>query len=99
MRERAYDYSVRIAELVRFLREDGAAFPLCDQLLCCGVDVGMALESAERASASAAHSALGRAQYLLGMAVTSGYLTQAQSGYLLEETRALLELTDPEQKK
>lgn len=91
----AYDYSVRIAELVRYLRESGKGFPLDDELLSCGVDIGMALKSANGESVDAeaaqkARTSLQRAEYLIGMAVGSGYLTAKESEHILSNTRLLL---------
>lgn len=91
----AYDYSVRIAELVRYLREGGKGFPLDEELLSCGVDTGMALkpsygESVDAESAEKARASLQRAEYLIGMAVGSGYLTAKESEHILSHTRLLL---------
>ena len=33
--DRMYDFSVRIAEIVRYLKENDSGFPLCDKLLDC----------------------------------------------------------------
>ena len=39
--ERAYDYSVRVAELVRYLKAEEKDFPLSDKLLDCAVSAGL----------------------------------------------------------
>lgn len=93
--KQAYDYSVRIAELVRYLRESGKGFPLDDELLSCGVDIGMALKSVNGESvgtnvAEKAMASLQRAEYLIDMAVGSGYLTAKESEHILSQTHLLL---------
>lgn len=88
--KRAYDYSVRIAELVRYLRESGKGFPLDEELLSCGVDVGMALKNENGREYEKASVALQKADYLIGMAVESGYLTKKESELVLSDTRLLL---------
>lgn len=88
--KQSYDYSVRIAELVRYLRDSGKGFPLDEELLNCGIDVGMALKTADGESAEKAKASLQKAEYLIGMAVKSGYLTTKESEYILSDTRLLL---------
>lgn len=94
--EQAYDYSVRIVELVRYLRESGKGFPLDEELLACGIDVGMVLKSTDGESVGAesaekAKASLQKAEYLIGMAVGSGYLTAKASEYVISDTRQLLQ--------
>lgn len=96
--QKGFDFSVRIAELVRFLREDGRDFPLEDQLLECGVGVGLACralaEDGGRPPGGGAERVLELLQesdYLLEMAVRAGYLTQRQSVHIREDARTLLE--------
>lgn len=88
--KQAYDYSVRIAELVRYLRESGKGFPLDEELLICGVDVGMALKNNDGRKNEKASAALKKAEYLIGMAVGSGYITVKESEHVLADTRLLL---------
>lgn len=90
--KQAYDYSLRLAELVKFLREDGKGFPLSDELLSCGVEVGMTLQKPDEAGRRQAARALQRADYLLEMAVGAGYLTGRQSVHIREEGRVLLSM-------
>lgn len=94
--EQAYDYSVRIVELVRYLRESGKGFPLDEELLSCGIDAGMVLKSSggdsvDAESAKKASAALQKAEYLIGMAVGSGYLTAKESEHIVSDTRLLLQ--------
>ncbi len=86
--ERAYDFSVRAAELVRYLREKGGAFPLADKLLDCGVCAGLAMRENDRGEAAAQ---IRRADYIIEMAAKSGYLTEIQARPLRTEARALLD--------
>lgn len=88
--KQAYDYSVRITELVRYLRESGKGFPLDAELLSCGVDIGIALKQNEEWQYEKASAALKKAEYLIGMAVRSGYLTETESKRVLADTRLLL---------
>ena len=37
-----YNFSVRLVEIVRYFKEEGGGFPLCDMLLDCGVRAGKA---------------------------------------------------------
>ena len=39
--DRMYDFSVRIAEIVRYLKENESGFPLCDKLLDCVIGAGI----------------------------------------------------------
>lgn len=73
----AFDYSIRIAEIVKHLRSDDKGFPLCDDLLKCGVDAGMCLR--DPLDKEKAENCLDRVDYLLEMAVTAGYLTARQT--------------------
>lgn len=93
-----FDFSVRIAELVRYLRESGD-FPLGDQLLECGVGVGLACRRLNRddgsppgGEAERAIELLQESDYLLEMAVRAGYLAQRQSVYVREDARTLSDL-------
>lgn len=88
--KQAYDYSVRITELVRYLRESGKGFPLDEELLACGVDIGMALKQIDERQYEKASAALKKAEYLIGMAVGSGYITETESKRVLADTHLLL---------
>lgn len=95
----ARDYSIRIAELVKFLREDGKQFPLSDALLSCGVEIGMILSNPDEEGQRQAVKVLQKTDYLLEMAVSAGYLTELQSVHIRDEGRVLLEtLTGNKQK-
>lgn len=85
-----FDYSIRIAELVRHLRCDEKGFPLCDELLKCGVDAGLLLRQPHGAGPAA--DCLDRADYLLEMAVYAGYLTERQTERIRENGRNLMQL-------
>lgn len=86
----AYDYSIRIAELVKHLRSDNKGFPLCDELLKCGVEAGMSLR--EMPDSKKASACLDRADYILDMAATAGYLTKMQTQKIRTSGRELKEM-------
>lgn len=86
----AMDYSIRITELVRYLREEGKAFPLCDELLHCGVEAGVLLR--EPQDKGQALVLLNRADYLLEMAAVAGYLTTRQTSRIRADGQRLMEL-------
>jgi hypothetical protein len=90
LEQAAFDYSIRIAELVKHLRSDGKGFPLCDELLQCGVDAGLCLREPHDAKRAAA--CLNRADYLLEMAAVAGYLTERQTGRIRESGQKLIQI-------
>ena len=94
LKKQAQDYAIRVAELVKFLREDDKGFPLADELLTCGVEAGLSLREPGAEDAGRAAQALLKADYLLEMAVRAGYLTGRQSVHIRDEGRALLEALD-----
>lgn len=89
--KQAQDYAIRVAELVKFLREDDKGFPLANELLACGVEAGFSLREPGTEDAERAVQALRKADYLLEMTVSAGYLTERQSVHIRDEGRALLE--------
>lgn len=89
--KQAQDYAIRMAELVRFLREDNKGFPLSDELLSCGVEVGLSLREPGTEDFKRAAGVLKKADYLLEMAKRAGYLTELQGVHIRDEGRALLE--------
>lgn len=100
LNKQAQDYAIRVAELVKFLREDDKGFPLADELLACGVEAGMALWEAESGNNwQRTAKAIRKADYLLEMAVHAGYLTELQSFHIRDEGRALLETLETQQKQ
>lgn len=86
----AFDYSIRIAELVRHLHSDDKSFPLCDTLLTCGVDVGFYLH--EPSNPDKAVYSLNKADYIIQMAVTAGYLTERQTVRIRGNGRELMKM-------
>lgn len=87
IQESAYDLSVRIAEAVRYLKEDGMGFPLGDKLLDCGVRAGI---STREGDLKAASDYVKQADYILEMAVKSGYLSERQSQPIRADCAELL---------
>ena len=82
----AFDFAIRVAELVRYLREKPERFPLAAEMLAAGVRAGMAardledLASAAQASrAREAAAAIDEVRYYLEMAVRSGYRTELEA--------------------
>ena len=92
--EKGFDYSVRIAELVRFLREEGGGFPLDEKLLTCGVEVGLACRVPEKQGARRAADCLREADYLIEMAAKAGYLSEQQTVHIREDGRRLLKMLE-----
>lgn len=88
--KQAQDYAIRVAELVKFLREDDKGFPLADELLTCGVEAGLYLREPGAEDFEKATESLLKADYLLEMAVSAGYLTERQSVHIRDEGHALL---------
>lgn len=85
----AFDYAIRIAEMVRYLREKPDRFPLCPELLAAGVRAGMAARdiddlegAAERSRAREVANAIDEVSYYLDMAVHSGYLTNLEASHV-----------------
>jgi hypothetical protein len=85
--ERAYDYSVRAAEIVRYLNENGKDFPLSGKLLDCAVDIGL---SAKKQDFVAAAGCVERADYIIEMAAKGGYLTERQAAPVREKGNRLI---------
>lgn len=85
----AFDFAIRVAELVRYLREKPERFPLAAEMLAAGVRAGMAardledLASAAQASRTReAAAAVDEVLYYLEMAVRSGYLTELEASHV-----------------
>lgn len=82
----AFDFAIRVAELVRYLREKPERFPLAAELLAAGVRAGMSArdledlaEAAQASRAREAATAIEEVLYYLEMAVRSGYLTKLEA--------------------
>lgn len=98
LREKGFDFSIRIAELVQFLRTDQRRFPLCERLLDCGVQTGLAcrawLEGGRQRGGKAKQAAalVVEADYIIEMAQVAGYLTQEQCVYIRADCNNLIRL-------
>ena len=96
--ERSFDFSIRIAELVQFLRTDKLGFPLCDRLLSCGVLAGLACrelgtdEKGRKKTVKEVTALVTEADYIIEMASVAGYLTMEQSVHIRADCKSLLEL-------
>jgi len=95
--ERGFDFSVRLVELEKYLKNEGKDFPLSQRLLACGVGVGVHLRLAAMSAAKerAAKTALALAAavecgYLLELLSKTGYLTERQSIPLREDCERLI---------
>ena len=82
----AFDFAIRVAELVRYVREKPARFPLAAEMLAAGVRAGMAArdledlaDAAQASRAREASAAIDEVRYYLEMAVRSGYLTELEA--------------------
>ena len=89
LEKRGINFSVRVAELARYLREDDRCFPLADRLLSCGVDAGLAMRLNDR---SAAAELVERTGFIIEMAVTAGYLTPRQGVHVRADCEELLKI-------
>ena len=87
IKEKGLDFSMRIGELVRYLRESGQGFPLCDRLLFCGVNTGLDIR---RGKTQEAVELVEEADYIIEMAVVAGYLTQHQDKHIRADCESLL---------
>ena len=97
IREKGFDFSIRIAELVQFLRSDQRGFPLCERLLDCAVETGLAcrawLEGRQQGKkAKQAAALVMEADYIIEMAQVAGYLTQEQCVYIRADCNNLIRL-------
>lgn len=98
IRERGFDFSIRIAELVQFLRTDQLGFPLSERLLSCGVGAGLACRALaadgkkQAEYAGQAAELVTEADYIIDMARIAGYLTAEQCVHIQEDCKKLLEL-------
>ncbi len=86
--ERAYDFSERVAELVRYLKAERKEFPLTGKLLDCGVGAGLAAREGKHRSAAEHIKA---ADYIIEMAARAGYLREAQAKPIRSEAKLLLD--------
>jgi len=87
--DKGFDFAIRIAELVHYLRDDGKGFPLCERLLDCGVSTGLACRAGKK---NAAAECVNQADFIIEMAVKAGYLTQTQSVHIHADCAGLLKL-------
>ncbi len=97
IREKGFDFSIRIAELVQFLRTDQRGFPLCERLLGCGVETGLACRASAEGrqqgkKAKQAAALVMEADYIIEIAQVAGYLTQEQCVYIRADCKNLIRL-------
>lgn len=99
VQEKAFDFSIRIAELVSFLREDCKGFPLCERLLACGIETGLVCRTWEEGrhwekKAKQAADLVIEADYIIEMAQVAGYLTRAQCIHIRAGCENLIRLLE-----
>lgn len=79
LKQQGMDFSIHIAELVKFLKGKEAGFSLCDQLLACGTKAGfcccnMRNEQTKQDALQQVKEAL----FIIELAVRAGYLSERQ---------------------
>ena len=89
LKEKGLDFSMRIGELVRYLRENGQGFPLNDRLLYCGVNTGLFIRGGKRREAA---ELIKEIDYIIEMAVVAGYLTAKQDVHIRADCESLLKM-------
>lgn len=95
--DKAFDFSIRIVELVNYLEEEKRPFPLAERLLTCAEEMCVSLRLALYLPKSASESVqqamklILEAECLLELMVKTGVLGDMQSGPILSECRFLKE--------
>jgi len=97
IQKRSFDFSIRIAELVQFLRTDRLGFPMCERLLDCGIRTGLLCRwpeensKTQRANTQLAITYVREADYIIELARVAGYMTPEQCVYIQADCKELLE--------
>lgn len=86
--ESTYNFSIRGAEIVRYLKEEGLEFPLSEKFLDCGVNAGLPVRKGNHKTAA---DYVQQADYIIEMAAKSGYLNETQTKPERSEVKTLLE--------
>ena len=95
IKKAGFNFSVRIAELVKYLKVDDKSFPLAERLLVYGVDVGFACrEIGIDKNEKEAKECLEKADYIIEIAVTGGYLSEVQSVRIRGDCRLLADMLE-----
>ena len=93
IKKAGFNFSVRIAELAKYLKVDEKKFPLAERLLVCGVDAGFACSEIDiDKNAKEAREYLAKADYIIEIAVTGGYLSEVQSIRIHDDCRLLADM-------
>lgn len=99
--EKSFDFSIRLIELAKYLRDENKEFPLTERLLICGIGIGVDLriasgcmgkEKTARMAQAVAYAA--ECEYLLELMVKTGYLAEQQSRFVLEECAEIIKLLE-----
>jgi hypothetical protein len=97
---KAFDFSIRSIELVRYLEEEKNIFPLANRLLDCSEGICVALRMAGRLAKTArenygqAFRMSMEAECLLELMVKTGFLSEKQSVPILTDCRSLIVETE-----
>jgi len=99
--QNSFDFSIRLIELVKYLKDEGREFPLSERLLICGNGIGVNLciakMSALKERTAKSEQALAFAvecEHLLKLMAKTGYMTEQQSVPLREDCSHLINMID-----
>lgn len=94
---KAFDFSVSVTEMVKYLKEDNKGFPLAERLLDCGTGICLSLRAAQAFSRTAkenyeqATRQTIEFQFLMELMVKTGCITELQSRPLLTECNSIMD--------
>ena len=91
LEKKVFDLSIRVAELVKYLREDDKNFPLCERMLSCGVSAGLALRGGKPQEAA---KFVAETDYIIEMAIVAGYMKKQQGVHIREDCESILKALD-----
>jgi len=97
----SFDFSIRLIELVKYLKDESREFPLSERLLICGNGIGVNLSVAKMSAAKERAAKLGQALacavecgHLLKLMAKTGDMTEQQSVPLREDCSYLINMID-----
>jgi len=96
LEKKVFDFSIRVAELVKYLREDDKNFPLCERMLSCGVGAGLALRGGGTKEAA---KLVSETDYIIEMAIIAGYMKKQQGVHIREDCESILKEVKDQQVK
>jgi hypothetical protein len=95
--ENAFDFSISVTEMVKYLKDDNKGFPLSERLLDCGTGICLSLRAAHtfpktaRDSYEQAARQVLEFQFLMELMVKTGSITDLQSRPLLMESNSIMD--------